>query len=242
MGIRKLKLALLAGLILLLAAGIGVKIALGDSYPAGAAAVAAMESDEAVIVTVRADDSVVFAPPAAERGLIFYPGGRVEHTAYAPLLRALAEEGWLCVLVKMPLDLAVLDMGAAAGIMQQFPDMEDWYIGGHSLGGAMAASYAAEHTEDFAGLILLAAYSTGDLSASGLEVWSVYGSEDEVLNGEKYAQYRSNLPEDTHEVVLEGGCHAGYGDYGPQKGDGEAAITAMEQVEMTVDLLEETTP
>ena len=221
----------------LLAVLVGIGIRLGNSYPAGAAAEAALVPDEAAAVTVWEDGSVVFDPGAAERVLIFYPGGRVEHTAYAPLLRSLAEEGWLCVLVKMPLDLAVLDADAAAGVAERFPQVEDWYVGGHSLGGAMAASYAAEHAAELEGLLLLAAYSTADLSDSGLAVWSVYGSEDTVLNGEKYARCRSNLPEDTREVVLEGGSHALFGDYGPQKGDGEAAITAMEQVALTVELL-----
>jgi len=236
---RKIRRLRLPAAVLLAVVAIGAGVWLGDGYPAGAAAKAAMESDEAVVVTLREDGSVLFAPREAERALIFYPGGKVEHTAYAPLLRALAEEGWHCVLLKMPLRLAVLDADAAAGIPEQFPEVEEWYIGGHSLGGAMAASYAAEHPEELEGLLLLAAYSTEDLSDSGLAVWSVYGSEDGVLNREKYESYRANLPEDTCEVILEGGCHAWFGDYGPQTGDGEPAITAMEQVEMTVELLEE---
>ena len=132
----------------------------------------------------------------------------------------------------------MLDADAAAGIPEHYPEIGNWYIGGHSLGGAMAASFAAEHPETFDGLILLAAYSTEDLTESGLDVWSLYGSEDGVLNFEKYEEYRANLPADTRETVLEGGSHALFGDYGPQKGDGEAAITAMEQVRMTVELLE----
>ena len=114
------------------------------SYPAGEKALAALQSSSGVTVTAE-DNMTVFMPEEVAQGLIFYPGGFVEHTAYAPLLRSLAEEGWLCVLTEMPFDLAVLNMNAADGIRERFPEVERWYIGGHSLGGAMAASYAADH-------------------------------------------------------------------------------------------------
>lgn len=169
--------------------------------------------------------------------MIFYPGGFVEHTAYAPLLRSLAEEGWLCVLTEMPFDLAVLNMNAADGIRERFPQVDSWAIGGHSLGGAMAASYAAGHAEDFDALVLLAAYATEDLNGTDMTVYSIYGSEDQVLNRDKYAQYRKNLPANTIEVVLEGGNHAQFGDYGHQKGDGTAALSPEEQQQKTVAVL-----
>ena len=167
-------------------------------------------------------------------GLIFYPGGKVEHAAYTPLMEMLASEGILCVLVEMPFRLAVLDVNAADGIPEAFPEVECWYMGGHSLGGSMAASYLASHTEDFDGLILLGAYSTADLSGSGLTVLSVYGSEDGVMNREKYAEYKPNLPEGFTEVIIEGGNHAYFGAYGEQEGDGTATVTPAEQVRETV--------
>ncbi len=157
----------------------------------------------------------------------------MEYTAYAPLMRACAERGILCALVKMPCNLAVLDMNAADGIAEQYPDIDAWYIGGHSLGGAMAAGYAADHSNELDGLILLAAYSTKDLNGSGLEVLSVYGSEDRVLNRERYEEYRGHLPSEAAEIVIEGGCHAGFGSYGPQEGDGTPTITGEEQVMRT---------
>ena len=182
----------------------------------------------------------VFMPEEARQGFIFYPGGFVEHTAYAPLLRALCEEGWLCILTEMPFDLAVLNMNAAQGIREKYPQVESWAIGGHSLGGAMAASYTAKHPDDFDTLVLLAAYSTADLSGTDIRVYSLYGSEDQVLNRSKYAQYRANLPASTLEAVLEGGNHALFGDYGTQKGDGAARITPEEQITWTVTLLTDT--
>ena len=121
------------------------------------------------------------------------------------------------------------------GIQEQFPEIGRWYIGGHSLGGAMAASYATSHAGELDGLVLLAAYSTQNLSNSGLAVLSVYGSEDGVLDMEKYEQYRSNLPADTVEVVIDGGCHAGFGRYGAQDGDGTPTISSNEQIARTAE-------
>ena len=173
--------------------------------------------------------------PAA--GLIFYPGGKVQAEAYAPLMEACAERGILCVLMRMPGNLAVLDPNAADGIAAEYPEVTDWYLGGHSLGGAMAASCAAKHAEDYAGLVLLAAYSTEDLRGSGLRVLSVVGTEDGVLNREKYEQCRENLPADARELVIEGGCHAYFGCYGAQRGDGTATIGNREQIERTADAI-----
>lgn len=176
-----------------------------------------------------------------EAGLIFYPGGKVEAAAYAPLMEACAAEGILCVPVEMPLRLAVLDVNAADGIREQFPEVERWYIGGHSLGGAMAAAYLGDHAHDFAGLVLLGAYATEDLSDTELEVLSVYGSEDLVLDREKYEENRQNLPEECTELVLDGGCHAGFGMYGAQDGDGTPTLTAAEQIRLTAEAIGEFT-
>ena len=207
-----------------------------DDYRANEAAAAAM-SPAAGAAVEQKGNTLAFIPEDAEIGLIFYPGGKVEYTAYAPLMRALADNGVLGVLARMPMNLAVLDMNAADGIPAQYPQIRRWYIGGHSLGGSMAASHAAKHVSDYAGLVLLASYSTADLSASGLPVISIYGSEDGVLNREKYAGYRRNLPAACEEHILEGGCHAGFGSYGPQDGDGVPTLTGEAQTAETVRLL-----
>lgn len=218
---------------------IGFALYASSYYHAGEDAVQAMGAVDGISVVRSDKDTIVFFPSEPEAGLIFYPGGKVEYTAYSPLMRACAEQGILCVLVKMPCNLAVLDINAADGITQQYPEVEKWYIGGHSLGGAMAAAYAAEHSSDLDGLLLLAAYSTKDLGESELKVLSVYGTEDHVLNLEKYEEYRTNLPADTVEVVIDGGCHAGFGDYGPQKGDGTPMITHKEQIVRTAEEIAE---
>ena len=228
---RKLWIALIAtGLVLVVLFG-ACAIYLGDYYHADMAAVEAFAPN--VSMQTGETGNIVFAPENAEAGFIFYPGGKVEHTAYVPLMKALAEKGILCVLVEMPFRLAVFDSSAADGIREQYPQIEKWYIGGHSLGGAMAASYVADHTDAFAGQVLLGAYSTADLTQSGLTVLSVYGSEDRVMNREKYAAGKSNLPADFTELVIDGGCHAGFGMYGPQDGDGTPTISNTEQIHIT---------
>ena len=215
----------------ILALALACGIYAGDYYRAQDAAVA---SSGTVAVEIT-ENRALFAPETPEAGLIFYPGGKVEFTAYAPLMAELAEENILCVLLKMPLNLAVLDMDAAAGVMEQFPEVETWFLAGHSLGGSMAASFAGSGGDTYAGVILLAAYSTEDLTGTGLKVCSLYGDRDGVLNPEKYRKYRDNLPEDTLELVLEGGNHAGFGSYGPQAGDGESLLPAGEQIRWTAE-------
>lgn len=224
-------LGITLAVILLVCAGFAAYV--GDYYHADETAVQAMAVSDEITVSKADGDDLMFAPPSPRAGLIFYPGGKVEYTAYAPLMRACAEKGILCVLVKMPCNLAVLDMKAADGIAEQYPDIDAWYIGGHSLGGAMAAAYAADHSGELDGLILLAAYSTKDLNGSDLDVLSVYGSEDRVLDREKYEGYRGNFPSGAVEIVIDGGCHAGFGSYGPQEGDGTPAITGEEQIVRT---------
>lgn len=229
------KICLIAALLLLLLAVI-CGIYVGDYYRMTESAAAALASDEDVTVSYD-HHQTVFLPDDPKAGFIFYPGGKIEYTAYSMLLRELAENGVLCVAVKMPGNLAVFAPNAADGISEQFPEIERWYIGGHSLGGAMAASYAAKNADALEGLALLAAYSTADLTGSGLEVISLYGSEDRVLNMEKYEEYRSNLPADTTEVVIEGGCHAWFGSYGAQEGDGLPTIAQEEQIAITAENL-----
>lgn len=230
---RYIALAIILAVILLFIIGFAVYVS--DYYHANEYAVQAMASDDHVTVSTAEDGTILFIPDTSQAGMIFYPGGKVEYTAYVPLMRACARRGILCVLLKMPCNLAVLDVNAADGIAEQYPDIESWYIGGHSLGGAMAAIYAAGHSNELDGLILLAAYSSKDLSSSDLAVLSVYGSEDQVLNADKYEASKANLPAGMTEIIIEGGCHAGFGSYGPQDGDGTPSISSEEQIDRTAE-------
>lgn len=231
---RKIFIWIAAVIVVLAVIVIACAVYVNDYYRADADAVAAFATMDHVEIQTPEEGMVVCTPEDPRAGLIFYPGGKVEYTAYVPLMKALAGEGIQCVLVEMPFNLAVLDVNAADGIREQYPEIEDWYIGGHSLGGSMAASYLADHADGFEGLLLLGSYSTADLSDTDLDVLSIYGSEDMVLNHEKYGEYMPNLPDDFTEYVIDGGCHAYFGMYGEQEGDGTASISNEEQIALTV--------
>ena len=223
---------------MILMSGIGFGIYIQDYYHADDLALeAAAQSQQGITVTTSSEGRIIFAPENPRAGLIFYPGGKVKYEAYDPLMEACAKEGILCVLLHMPGNLAVLDVNAAEGIQEEYPDIENWYMAGHSLGGSMAASYISSHEEEFKGLILLAAYSTADLKGTDLKVLSLYGSEDGVLKMDSYEKYRDNLPEDFTEIIIPGGCHAYFGSYGPQKGDGIPQISNEEQIGFTANAI-----
>ena len=162
---------------------------------------------------------------AGDEGIIFYPGGKVEAIAYAPLLTQLAQRGYTCVLAEMPMNLAVFDINAADKVYEELPEIKNWYLMGHSLGGAMASSYCGKNSEKLAGLILLGAYPVND---ADLPTLAIYGSEDNGLDIDKVKL--------ADEVVrLEGGNHAYFGNYGEQAGDGEATISRDMQQVLTID-------
>lgn len=237
-----------------------------DYYKASEIAKDAMKGSADVEV-VESKEYYCFLPDEGIRtgeSIIFYPGGKVEETAYAPLMMKLAKSGYEVYLMRMPARLAVFKPDAASVVINREesetetgsptygernpvqetdsekllqPGSRRWILMGHSLGGAMAARYAAEHSGQVKALVLLASYSTADLSDSGVAVLSLYGSEDTVMNRAKYEKYRMKLPDDVTELVIDGGNHAGFGFYGEQKGDAPATISREEQQEVVVDLL-----
>lgn len=173
---------------------------------------------------------------SAENGIIFYPGALVAPHSYIPLFTLCAEEGITCYIVEMPMDFALFDKKAGEKFLKINPKIKHWYMAGHSLGGAIAASFISRHKDDFEGLILLSAYSTHDLSSSGLKVLSVYGSNDKVLNLENYHKNKKNLPpvgKGLTEIIIDGGNHAQFANYGAQEGDGTAEISETEQQKIT---------
>lgn len=207
-------------------------------------ALAAMTSTDEVEVT--AGSWLVFKPKDAvpRAGFIIYPGGLVDARAYAPTARDIAAEGYLAVIVPMPLNLAVLGSGKATDVIESFLEIDTWAVGGHSLGGAMASQYAHDNPDNVSGLVLWAAYpaSSDNLSDSDLAVTSIYGTDDGLASLEEIEDSRPLLPPDTEFVPIEGGNHAQFGWYGPQSGDNPAAISHPEQqaqiVAATVALLE----
>jgi pimeloyl-ACP methyl ester carboxylesterase len=180
----------------------------------------------------------VFAPEGEPlAGFVFYPGGLVDPAAYAPWMRRLADGGALAVIVPMPLDLAVFGIGRAAEVVRAFPRVDRWAIGGHSLGGAMAAEFVKGNPGTFSGIALLASYpaESTDLSALPIQAVSTYGTRNGVTPPEGFEASLARLPAGTELVVIDGGNHAQFGHYGPQTGDGVATIDREEQQRQTAE-------
>lgn len=188
-------------------------------------------------IEVREDsDNIYFIPTKkADSAVIFYPGAKVEARAYSPLCYSLAQSDIACYIVKMPFNLAVLSPNKGIGLVSD--EYEHWYMAGHSLGGAMAATALSKNIDLFDGIFFLAAYSTADLSSTNLKTATIHGSNDGVLKKEKFNQCLSNLPSSNKDVVIEGGNHAGFAYYGPQSGDGENTIGRDVQISMTCDVI-----
>ncbi len=203
----------------------------GDALPASEIALQAMQSDAKVVVSEE-NGWVTFSPAddaQPELGLIFYPGGRVDYRAYSPVLRMIAEQGYFVTLVPVPLNLAFFDINVAARVQAQYPDITQWVVGGHSLGGVAAAEYAKGHLSELDGLVFFASYPADDsLKNTDLNVFSIYGTRD-MAGMEKFDEVKTLLPEDTKYAVMDGGNHAQFGSYGFQPGDNEATISPEEQ-------------
>ena len=204
----------------------------GNYYHASADAVAVIQETENVEQNRK---YLAFVPDEYDTGIILYPGAKVESEAYAPLLKELADRGIFAAVVYMPLHFALLDSDAALKVMEEHPEIKNWYICGHSLGGVVAGMLAEKHPEKFKGIILLASYVTSNLSDKDLKALCVIGGNDGVLNVEEYQKNRKNLPSDTTEIMIQGGNHAQFASYGFQKNDNEADISCEQQLKQTAD-------
>lgn len=221
-------------LVLVLAMAFGIYV--NDYYHATHAANNILTAEQKK--AAKDDQLLVFKPEGQiKAGFIFYPGGKVEYKAYAPLLKKLANQGILCLCPHMPFNLAVFASNKADGLQKQYPQVTKWYIGGHSLGGVMASQYAYKHQKDFDGMIFLASYPTHSFQNSSLQVLTIYGSQDHVLNKKNYQKNKKNFPKQTREVIIQGGNHGQFADYGKQSGDGKATITSLQQQEETVEAI-----
>ena len=198
----------------------------------------AMQSDTNVIVSN--DRWLVFQPSSAKDtiGFIFYPGGRVDYRSYAPLAHAIANKGYLTIIVPMPLNLAVLGVNSANEVIATYPNITKWAIGGHSLGGSMAAQYIQDNPTKIEGLILLSAYppSGVNLSELNLAVTTIHGSNDGLVSTKQIDDSLKQLPPSTARVEIIGGNHAQFGWYGPQSGDSLATITREQQQNQTTNI------
>lgn len=193
-------------------------------YKSDSMAIDVLAEDNVEVVTE--DLIYIEADQSSEEAFIFYPGAKVEYTAYLPLLKEIAEKvGINVIIVKMPFNMAIFDWDRADDIIEMYPDINTWYIGGHSMGGAMASNYASKNPDKIEGLILMGAYIYGDYPASN--TLTIYGSLNQSV--EDKIDYTENI------VEIEGGNHAQFGNYGKQKGDSDGTITTEEQQRLTVE-------
>lgn len=197
-------------------------------YKADDTAEALLEADNVEVM-----DGYIVVSPAVESstGFIFYPGANVEYTAYLPLMDQLADCGITCYLVKMPMNMAIMDANRADKVFEAHGDEHTfWFIGGHSMGGAMASKYVSENAEKIDGLILLGAYPYGEYSSD--KTIAIYGSLNTSVKDELEAQ---NYQGKTY--VIEGGNHAYFGNYGEQSGDSVGEISREEQQREAVGVI-----
>ena len=155
--------------------------------------------------------------------MIFYPEAKVEYTSYLPLLSKLADNGVDSFIVEMPFNIAFLGKNSADNIIDNY-NYSHYFIAGHSLGGVVASEYV-NSTNRCDGLILLELYPTKEISKP---VLSIYGSNDEVLNMEKYNESK-DLMKNLTEIIIKGANYAQVGNYGNQSCDGIAEISSDQQ-------------
>ena len=206
-------------------------------------ALEALESDSQV--TVSTDKWLIFRPVSSinSTGFIIYPGGRIDPRSYAPTAHAIAAKGYLTIIAPMPLNLAVFGPNTANDIIDAFPQIDSWAIGGHSLGGSMAAQFARDNPSKIKGLVLWAAYPASDTDLSGLNVLvtTIHGTNDGLVSVAQIDNSLKLLPSATIRLEITGGNHAQFGYYGDQSGDNPATISREQQqsqiITATVQLL-----
>ena len=210
-----------------------------DYYHADETALAAMDqaASEGIEVRELSSGGIAFIPSDPIAGVVFYPGAKVQPEAYAPLMRACAQRGMLCVLAKPLFNLAILDADAADAARAQFPEIDEWIVAGHSMGGIVAADYASRHQAELEGVALLASYPAADLSQFEGDAVSLVGSNDGVINRDALEAAQSKLPPATEKIEIAGGNHANFGNYGEQAGDGAASLPSEEQQNMAADAI-----
>ena len=221
---KRLKIILLSLLVLLAVLAGGFLIYAADYYRADDTANAILHS---TAVQVK-DDLIILKPDGdCDTALIFYPGAKVEYTAYLPILDKLRQNGVASVLMKMPFNMAIFSVNAADKAFAELTGIRNWFVGGHSMGGAMASSYAANHQDKLKGLVLLGAYLYGDVSPK--DALTVYGTLNASL--EKNIHYTENV------VIIQGGNHAQFGNYGEHQGAPPAPISREEQQDIAVQAI-----
>ena len=227
----------------LLVAGIAVFLWYAQPQPLLPEANAALASTPTVTFT-EDDGNLVYTPVGAPptTGLVLYPGGKVPSAAYAPQARAIADRGYLVVVVSVPFNLAVFGIDSAGPVIAGHPEITHWAVGGHSLGGSMAAQFIDSHPDEVEALVLWASYSAADLSSDDLTVLSAYGTLDAGVPNYTSPANLAKLGPGVTSAVIDGGNHEQMGWYTGQPNDPPATISRADQqtqvVAATVRLLD----
>ena len=212
----------------------GIIIYLNIYYKASKSSYEYLKSSNDVKV-VKIDDGYFFDGPSEEKAIIFYPGAKVESEAYAKLMYNIALNGYDCFLLNMLFRIAFLGSNKASNIMNKY-EYDNYYLAGHSMGGVVAANYVYKNSDNVKGLLLLASYSTKKIDDE-IKMISIYGDKDGVLNMNSYKNSFKYNSKQFKEVIIPGGNHANFGDYGFQKGDNESDISMDEQIAYVVHAL-----
>lgn len=237
--IKYLKYAFMGIFVVILVGILGMLVwAKTGTYPARAVALSALESTDTITITQ--DKWILFTPvEETETGLIFYPGGLVEPSAYAPVLHLIADKGVLVIITPMPLNLAILNTDAANAVIDAYPGISTWILAGHSLGGASASIYVENNPTRIDAIALWDSYpaNSADLSDNDVSVISIFGTTNNIPNTANFNENKRLLPADTIFIGLEGANHAQFGDYGPQKGDVVASMSLAEQHDRVAEIM-----
>lgn len=203
------------------------------------------KSDEIVKVTDK-NGYIYFEPvnSTADKGLIYYPGGKVSSIAYSPTARGLAEKGYAVAIPKVFGYLAFFQIKAADKVIKDHNEIKNWVLTGHSLGGVAASAYLSglkdKNTKDkIKGIAFIASYPASDISGLGIPAIVILGSQDKLVTEDKIAGHSSKFPKDFQKTIIEGGNHGQFGDYGLQPKDGTATISVEQQTARICEILAE---
>ncbi|QWU45773.1 MULTISPECIES: alpha/beta hydrolase [Bacillus] len=193
----------------------------------------------ALVDNKKDEENIVFGQKDAKVGIVFYQGAKVEVESYSYLGEALAKDGHFVVMPKLPLNLAILGTNVVDSIIEKYPEVQKWYVAGHSMGGAMISRYAFQHEEKVDGIILLGSYPADDFSNKLMPMLSIYGEVDGLATVEKIMNNKKLMSKNTTMHMIKGGNHANFGMYGEQTGDNASLITSKAQQDETVKVIEE---
>jgi hypothetical protein len=234
----KKRLILVVLLVIIVGALAGFIYYVNDYYHADSTAVSALSSNGSYVVT-DTSNSITFTPNQnkSSKGVIFYPGAKVQPEAYSVLASKLAQNGYTTVIVKMPFNLAIFGENKADDVIAQHQEISTWVIGGHSLGGVFASDYAVNNQDKIKGVIYLAAYPNTNASNASFKALSIRGSLDGLATADQISENLNKFPANTTFITIDGGNHYNFGDYGVQSGDNNSTITRQQQQNETINYI-----